>query len=361
MLAPDKSVVSQFLTNFLSSYQSVSLAAISLRNSQFFPLTPAPDWMQVLDTNLNLAQASANDFLTSQGPTIITQVPQFFVTYANSVQVVANNIGNSVTVQDAIQQLNWLKNHIDDIPTAVKILSSSLNTVSTTFKPYKDKIDLAMKSALADIKTDQADALKISNQISVLFQDISAETVKAANGMTGVISSGASMSVALLSWSFAVATTLNPALPIIGVLVAVGGLTYGAITNAINESKIAANLEAIKTLSASLLEENQSIIALQTLTPMLQSVENCLSGIIQSMDVSAIWQAESQKVSDLIESLQNYTGSNFKSIPDIASLSDAASTWKILAQWATNIQKATTGMTEVGEIKLDETPSLKLV
>lgn len=65
---------------------------------------------------------------------------------------------------------------------------------------------------------------------------MSSETVKANNGMTGVITSGTSLSVALLSWSFAVATTLSPAIPVVGVIVTIGGLTYGAITDAVNDN-----------------------------------------------------------------------------------------------------------------------------
>lgn len=239
MLAPDQSVISEFFTNFLTSYQSVTLAAISLRNSQFFPLSPEPDWMKTLDTNLSQAQKNAGDFLITKGQLIVTQVPQYFVSYCNSMEVLSQNIVNASTKQDAIKQLQWLQGHIEEIPASVKLLFASLNSVKATFKSYKDKIDNALKAAMDDIKTDQAYAKEISDQISELLQDISSETVKANNGMTGVITSGTSLSVALLSWSFAVATTLSPAIPVIGVIVAIGGLTFGAITNAVNESHIA--------------------------------------------------------------------------------------------------------------------------
>lgn len=361
MLAPDQSLVKEMLANFLDSYQSISLSAISLRNSQFFPVYPTPDWMQTLATNLSAAQTVANDFLVTQGPNVISQIPHFFVTYSNSVQVVASEMAKTTNLQDAIKQVIWLKAHIENIPATVAELSTSLNSVATNFLPYKDKISSALQQANADIKTDQADVATITAQISKLMADISAETVKSSNGMTGVITSGGSMSFALLSWSFAAATSLNPAAPIIGVALAIGGLTYGAITNAINEAKIVENLTQIKELSHNMLKDNQAIAALQALTPLLQSMTSSLDGVQKSIDLSPIWRQESQKVSSLLTTLQNYTGSDFKSLPEIASLPAAAATWETIAGWATNIEKFASGLTSLGTVELDQSSQLKLV
>jgi hypothetical protein len=354
MLAPDSKITDSLLINLLSSYQSITLAAISLQQSQFFPLNPPPDWMVTLQTNLTEAQSQANDWLVTQGPQVISGIPQTFVTYSNSVQVVADKIQNAQTKQEAIGYLQWLQKRIAAMPATVTNLQGLITQFATNFKPYQSGIETALADAQSAVTQDQEQTKKLSDQISQLYQDIAAETQKADGGMSGVTTSGASLSFALLSYGFAVATTLNPAVPVVGIIVAIGGITYGAIVNAINTAKIVENLKQIKDLQVQLLEENQSIAVLQNISTMLDNVDHALIGINTAVDLTPLWTEETGKLNDLITTLQNYPGDNFKTLPDIASLPQAVTAWKNIAQSATNVLKSATGMALGGVINVDQ-------
>ncbi|RYY38756.1 MAG: hypothetical protein EOO08_13145 [Chitinophagaceae bacterium] len=353
MLAPDKDVVNQFLVNLLSSYQSVTLAAISLQQARFFPLQPPPDWMKSLETDLGNAQDTATDWLIGKGPNVIALVPQYFVSYSNSMQVLASNIRNATSKEQAIRYLQWLQKHIAAIPEDVKTQQKTLNAFADTFQPYQQKIQTALTAAQAAIKTDQDKVKDLSDRINQLYRDISAETEKASQGMSGVATSGASLSFALLSWSFAVATAASPAFPFIGIAVAVGGLTYGAIVNAINTAKITENLKTIRDLQVSLVGENQAIAIVQNLTQILQNVNDSVKGITKALDVTPIWRDESNKVDEAIAALTVYSGNDFKSLPALSTLDKAVEAWKAVSAAAINVQKSAMGMSSGGVIEFN--------
>jgi Bacillus haemolytic enterotoxin (HBL) len=362
MLAPDPKIVQDYLESLLTSYQSVTLASISLQQSQFFPQTPTPQWMKDLENNLSTSQTMATDWLSTKGPIVMSTVPQFFQTYSTSMQIVANKINSPGTTQEnAITLLQWLKGRISSFPAESKASYDILSQFITDFEAQKSIINSALTAAQSEIKTEQSETADLTNQISQLYQDISSETVKASNGMTSVITSGASLSVAMLSFAYTVAVggVVGPIGLIAGVVVAVGGLTIGAITNAINEQKIAENLGKIRDLQVTLLEDNQTIAILQNITIMLENVDDSLVGIKDAIDISTIWTDESEKLDDAISSLQSYTGSDFKSIPAIMSISDAAKAWNTVSKMANNVQRAVTGMdTQVIQIN---SPSMTVV
>ena len=350
MLAPNAATVKEFLSNLLVSYQSITLAAISLQQSQFFPEEDPPQWMIKLETDLNSAQAVATDWLVNNGPTVISNIPYYFANYGTSMQVVAKSINApSTTKAQALQSLNWLKGRISTIPAQEQALYLVLADFTTKFSEPKDEIQQALTDASADIKTDQAKTLDLQNQISVLYQSISSETEKASNGMTSVITSGASLSFGLLSFSYAVAagTVIGPVGVVLGVVIAIGGLTIGAITNAINEQEIADNLTKIRDLQVTLLQENQSIAILQNLTTMLHNLDGAIAGIKGAMDSSSIWVDESSKLDAAITELQNYAGNNFQTLDSISTFQAAAAAWAEVSTMALNLQKSVTGMPNI--------------
>lgn len=350
MLAPDQTLIKEFLSNLLVSYQSITLAAISLQQSQFFPEPEPPAWMTTLSTNLDTAQSVAADWLGNSGPTIISSIPYYFINYSTSMQVVAKTINNPATTKaQALQQLNWLKAKIAAIPNQEESLYQLLSDFKTKFEAPKSQIATAMKAAQAEITQDQTQTLNLQNQISALYQSISSETANASNGMTGVITSGGSLAFGLLSFAYAAAagSVINPVGVVIGVVVAIGGLTIGAITNAINEQKIADNLEKIKSLQVTLLQENQSIAILTNITTMLTNLSTAITGMQGTIDISPIWADESSKLDDAIAALENASCENFQSLPAISTFHDAAAAWNAIATMGLNLQKAVTGMPSV--------------
>jgi hypothetical protein len=350
MLAPNTAIVKEFLSNLLVSYQSITLAAISLQQSQFFPEENPPEWMITLQNELTTAQGIATDWLVNNGPTVISNIPYYFANYGTSMQVVAKTINAPATTQmQALQSLNWLKGRIAAVPAQEKALYQIIADFSKKFDEPRNEIQQALTDANSDITQDQAKTLDLQNQINVLYQSISSETVKASNGMTSVITSGASLSFGLLSFSYAVAagSVIGPVGVVLGVVIAIGGLTIGAITNAINEKEIAENLAKIRDLQVTLLKENQSIAILQNLTTMLHNLNDAIAGIKGAMDSSSIWVDESNKLNAAITELQNYSGDNFQSLQSISTFQTAAQAWGEIATMALNLQKAVTGMPNI--------------
>ena len=347
MLAPDPKIVRDYLESFLESYQSITLAAMSLQQSQFFPQTPTPEWMTALETNLGQSQSMATDWLSTQGPTVVSSVPQFFQSYSSSMQIVANKIADSrTTKENAIVLLNWLKTRLSTYPADSKSTDAILTQFITDFEAQNAAITSSLAEAQKEITTEQSETAALTQQISKLYQDISSETVKASNGMTSVMTSGASLSVAMLSFAYTVAVggVVGPVGLVAGVVVAIGGLTIGAITNAINEQAISDNLAKIRDLQVTLLEDNQTIAILQNLTLMLQQVQDSLLSMKNAYDLSTIWEDEDTKLDDAISSLEKYTGNDFRTVDSISTIASAANSWTIVSKMANNLQRAVTGM-----------------
>ncbi|PWN57955.1 hypothetical protein C1634_025215 [Chryseobacterium viscerum] len=309
--------------------------------------------MTELEQNLGKAQQLANDWLINKGPLVISQIPQNFISYSNSMQVVAENMKTATTKEQVTGYFKWLQKRIKDNPADTETLQGFVIGFSNSFKPYKTIIEKSLADAENDIKEDKAKAQVFIDKINKLYQDIAGETEKASHGMIGVATSGGSLSFALLSYGFTVATTVNPAIPVVSMVVAVGGLTYAAIVNAINSSKVVDNLREIKVLQGKLLIENQAIAILQNIKVMLQNVENSLLSVNTALDITPIWKSETEKISEVIDNMKNFSDMNFRTIPEIKTFSAAADAWSTIAQTAVNIQKSAIGMSNGGVLNLN--------
>jgi hypothetical protein len=308
--------------------------------------------MTTLETQLGQAQTQSLEWLVSKGPTVAANIPQYFITYSNSMSVAASRIKNATTKAVAIETLNWLQRHIESIPTANDKQEAVMTQFGTDFKSYKKDIDTALDDAAKLLKTDQDKVDAIKEQLRQLYEDIAVQSAKANGGIISIGTSGGSFGLATVGFGFSIAMAGNPLFPILGMIAALSALTYGAIKVAIADSHIEADYDEVKKDIVKLGPEVQAVAILNGLRPVLKQVDTAIDGITTAMHVSSIWQDEADKISDVITNLANYNDQDFKSMTEISTFPEAVTAWEAVAQIGRNIQLAVTGIKVFDNIKL---------
>ncbi|WP_299337912.1 HBL/NHE enterotoxin family protein [uncultured Psychroserpens sp.] len=352
MLAPNIKLTTQLLKSFFSSLISVRFASISISHSRFLPISPTPDYIKNLEDAFNKSKILSSNWSNEKEPSIISQIPEMFIEYSNRFQDVCETLTGDFSKEEAIEALKWLKSHLVSYDKNTSTLQSNISQFSTEFKSYIKIIDESIDKANQQITGDRADVLDLQNQISVLYQDIAEETEKVSGSMSNMATGGAELAYTMLEYGFLVATS-SAEVPVVGIIIAVGGLTYDAIEVAINEQRIAENLKRIKTLAVKVNKEDQQIVLLTNMNTMLNNLDKTLIAIHDSVDLGPIWTEESDKLDVAIQELEIYTGTDFKSLLPIQTISKAANAWSEIAKTATNIQISATTIKSGEPIKLD--------
>lgn len=353
MLAPDKKLAEEILIDFYSAFISVKMAAFSISYSNLFTLTPTPDYLKKLTSAFNNAKQLSDDWSVKKEPTIISTIPQSFITYDNRMSTVSQIISGGASKDRVIESLQWLKQHLDNNASQTQSLQNEIGQFGNQFKSYRSTIDESISTANKTIKSDRAAVEELQEQISTLYQKIAQEQQLSSDEMTSIATTGAGLAFTLISYAFSVATVAGPAFPFIGVGVAVIGLTYASIVAAINDEKVVENLKSINKLRAKLVKDNQSIAVLSNMNTMLENIEKMLLQIHGAVDLSPLWTTQSQALDQAIQELQVYSGSDFRSLLPIKTFPDAVDSWNGIAKTAFNIQKSDTGLSTGKPIKID--------
>nr|WP_321232958.1 HBL/NHE enterotoxin family protein [uncultured Psychroserpens sp.] len=341
MLAPNTKLATQLLKSFYASLITVRLASISISHSTFNPIVPTPDYIKDLEDAFNKSKTLSDNWSNKKEPSIISNIPQMFITYNSAFQTIYNTLSGDFDKQTAIESLQWLKSHLIANGTLTSSLQSDISTFSKDFKGYIKIIDTSIKDANKEIKGDRTIVLDLQNQISVLYQDIATETEKVSGAMSNMATGGAGLTYTFLEYGFAAATA-SAEVPVLGILVAVGGLTYDAIEVAINDQRIAENFERITKLAVKVEKEDQQIMLLTNMNTMLSNLDKTLIGIHDSVDLGPIWLEEANKLDVAIQELEIYTGTDYKTLIPMQTLKDASEAWAAIAEIATNIQTSDT-------------------
>lgn len=352
MLAPDPTLVTQLFENFFSSVISVRLASISISHSSFNPIQPPPDYITNLEKAFSDAKGLSTQWSNEKEPAIISQIPEFFINYNISVQSINKLFKEGLSKEKAIESLEWLKSHLVSNDTTTSRLQGEISKYSKDFKGYLKVIDESIEDANKQISGDRKKVLDLQNQISVLYQDIAAETQKVSGEMSSMATSGAGLTFTLLSYGFAVATA-GGAVPVIGILVGVAGITFAAIEVAINEQRIAENLKRITALAVKVEEDDQEIMLLTNMNAMLNNLDKTLLSIHGSVDLGPIWTQEADKLDVAIQELQIYDGDDYEILLPIKNFQKAADAWDQIAKIALNVQKSAMLFKSGGTIHLN--------
>lgn len=353
MLSPNPNLVQELLTNLYISHHSLNCAALALRNLHLYlPQDPKPNWYEEIDQNIRILQHPADDWLFNHGPQVIIGIPQEFIYYCDHFRIFARNAQHNNI--DLLQhQLHWLRHRVSDLPQLASNYHQQIQPFISRFSEQKSALEQAIHAAEQTLSADRDKVEQLQSRIDSLYRKISSQTAHAHDEMTQVTSSGAAATFALLTYGFEVALAVGAqSFPLVGLGVALVGLTYSSIMNAIHQQEVIDELRQISQLKLQIQKESQEIAALQIIRSSLNKAEEAIETIRRDLSFQPVWQSELQKLADLNDQLSQ-PGIDPQQLESIRKLPVAVLAWERISAMSSNIQRASSGFSSSWQINLN--------
>ncbi|WP_440056081.1 hypothetical protein ACSLBF_08010 [Pseudoalteromonas sp. T1lg65] len=353
MLSPNPTSVKMLLTNFFVGHHKLNCAALALRYVHLYnPATEKPSWYNQINQQIHHIQPIAGNWLLNDGPSILAGLTQQFIHVKELFRVFVDST-NTSNIQNCQLHLHWLRHHVGNMSEQASHFQNQLQPFVTQFSAQKSSLEHAIAEANLAIQGDRNKVNELKNRISQLYQKISSQTAHAEDEMMQVTSSGAAASFALLTYGFEVALAVGAqSFPIVGLGVALGGLTYNAIMNAIHQNEVIEELHEIGRLKQQLLSEEQEIAALQIISEALTQTERAIEHIQNCISFAPTWQTFEQQLNQLHTQLAQ-PGVNPQNIEAIRTLPQALLAWDRIATMSTNVQLASSGFSSSWHVNLN--------
>jgi hypothetical protein len=349
-------MIQELFGNLFVAYHSVTTGALALRHTVLYPPDPAPPWFAAIDKKLRDLHGRADAWLVTTGPGVIAQVPEALIDYARHFQTVADNI-TSADRAEALKQIRWLKRATEGKGEAVESLQRDMDRFAAEFQAAKDDLNQAIAKAQDSEDIARQEVQDVRDQIAKVYEKLSNLGLETDVNLKSVASAGASLSAALLTYSFAAATAATaavaPAIPVVGIAVAVGTLSYGAFVAAAKAKDVADCFAELSVLKVKLTIDEQRVAALDGIVHVLEKVSASLENLPAALHVKFVWNDVISDLDALIAELED-EATDVKTVQDIRSLPFAAKTWSEIAQTATNVQNTAAGLGKVETLELKD-------
>jgi hypothetical protein len=345
MLAPNDDLATEFLASITDGYHSVNAAAIALRQTHIMPIEPPPTWLPALQQLVENATATAEDWLAESGPDLIASLPGAFVTYESHFDAIASGF-NQLDAAGATTQLSALQAAAQRAADTVAAHQDAAKKASDALASTRAALESAIKDASTSLDAERAAAENVMTEIATLEAEVAdaASTVKDDPKESAM--QGKELTVAVLELAVAAEASLVGGLTLV---VAVGALIYSGIQTALENAEISKKLTELRDLYVELTLDAQRIAGLQAIVSALQRVDASLLALHEQLALKPLWTNIASDVQEVIGDIP--VAKDFRQLPAILGLADAAATWHDLAVKAKNIQN-TAATVQVVNVKI---------
>lgn len=353
MLAPNTDLVRELLTNFLWSWATFNRAALSARHTDLFaPSDPPPDWFASLKTAMDDLRGHATDWLRSSAAQAVIAIPQAFIDYANQFAPIAGGLAAAT----ADQQLVMIDNLIAQAGAArdaTKASEQAMADFKSLFSAKITTLAAAQDAARVTLGQDETLASALAARITQILASVGVDSQAAEDAMMNATSGGVSLVTGVMYFSVASALAAGPASPLVGLAVAVIGITVAAVEQAADEKKISDALGQVASLQPQLTALQQQSLALQSMIAALGTLDDALANATVDVGLQPIW---AETISDLTALRARIAaGTAAATLTELVTLADAATRWTAILDMAANVERTIVDSQSIGPIVLTAT------
>lgn len=358
-LSPDIDWITQLLsTNFLAS-NALTTYAHALLNTVPFPLDPQPSWFAQLSTDLQSAQAAAQQWVDTDGPAVAAGLTQAWIDYADLfiptaqalaklVAQIEQNPGRTPTDaerQELVRLLGRLSNLAQTQGATVTALQGRLSSFATQVEAQRGALTNDIKAADATLDEDEEQVSQLRDQLAQLQAKVSAIGEDVKNSFNSAATSGATFSFTILSFSVEAAVA-GATFPVFGIAGGILAITFAAVQEALEDRALLKDLQDIAAAQVMLTAEQQQIAALQGIIGSLTRLrDQNLQANQSGGGIVPTWEYIEGQVQSVIETLQQ-PEVDVSLISALNTLADAVQDWQIIVTRATNVQNSSLTQTQ---------------
>lgn len=355
MLCPNVIDLSDELSCSWSTILQVDALAYASMNTLIGTLSPDPSWLSQIRTRLSLLSDAGAQWQKTRAAIWAETLSPFNSYYAlfSGFTAASSDLGDDAeTWVQLLQELSTqLTSAADKAKQAEQDFSDQIDNLQNVEKLLSDSLDEAWQqlSSEEQIMIDLAAQIgSLQDQLDNLQDNLGSSELKSESSY---IKSSVSITYSVVSS----AGDSIPYLSIASLLYTIGNLAYDLI---VADQEISSTISKIVSLRNEASKEAQAAAMTKAIIQMINRFDKQLVAIQAQLPAfSAMWEAEQQKVEQVIDALN--AGAQPSLVTSLVSMEAAEATWQQLSDFVTRIAMAPESGGSVTIITSDSNPIQK--
>lgn len=357
MFAPAPEPLATQLASDYASNASLAVWSHALLNSNLFVLDPKPAWFDRVKTHLTDAKTKTQAWLVGDYPGVASALPQSLIEYGRNFMAAAEELkpylSGSMSAQDRADVLALFEElQVEASRQQFRIRGQQKKVAD--FTTFARSTAALLKADQKDVMTSLKDARKeverLQDRINDLYRELGVTATEAKQAMEAAAMKGVTIFGTTFVFAVSAATTAGVTFPVIGLGIAVLGLTYAAIMEKAKSDSVIEKLREIGTLQTKLTGDQLQAAALQSLCDSMEGLGDVARSSLTSMIGSVhYWDDVAGGIALAIEMVKK--GIDVRELTPFKTLAAASASWKSIVESAKHVQESVLRIEESIEIK----------
>ena len=336
MLCPNALDVSDELAAAYSTIVQVDSLAYASMNTLIGTLNPDPSWLGAIRTRMNLLSEAGARWQKNR-PTLwaetLTSFNSYYALFSGFTDAV-EDLGDNTDAW--IQVLEQLSAALASAEEKTKAAESEFSLEIENLKNVESLLSDELDKAWQELSSEEQAIVDLATEIGSLQDQL--DNLQ-SNISSSEITGEASYTRTTVSIAYSVLSSSGESIPylsIVGLLYTVGDLVYDMI---VTDQEITSTINKIVSLREEATAEAQAAAMTKAIIQLINRFDKQLIAIQSQLPAfSDMWEAEKQKVDQLINAIQ--AGAVPSQVISLVAMPTAAATWQQLSDMVSKISEA---------------------
>jgi hypothetical protein len=346
MFAPSPEPLATQLASDYAVNASLAMWSHALMNTDLYPLTPKPAWFDRVDGHLSAAKKTTQAWLIDDYPGVASALPQSLVDYGHNFIAAADQLmtylAQPLTASgraDVLALLTELQAEAVQQQFRVKGIQKKVEKFTTFMRETLSRLSADRKDVMASLAGARKEVERLQDRINDLFRELGVTATEAKQAMEAAAMKGISIFGSTFVFSISAVVTTGATLPVIGLGIAVIGLTYAALQDKSKSDAVIEKLREITALQVKLTGEQAQAAGLQAMGAAIESLGDVARASLTNMIGSVHYWADVADGLALAKELVE-KGVDVRALAPFQNLAAARGSWVKIVESAKNVQSS---------------------
>lgn len=344
MLAPiPEAILAQLGSDYVNNSFLMAWSH-TLLNTSLYPIVPKPAFFDRFSAELNKAKATTQPWLHQDYPKIASALPQSLINYGNAAVAALDELipALAATKPDralVVELIEALRREAQDQQNVVLALRAKVDAFAPQVLAVATESAKVASEALEVAGAANRKVLSLQARIGELLQELSATGADAKNAMKGAATTGATLSMTLMSFTIS-AGVGAAAFPVFGLAGAFIGIGVNAAIEASKSQRVQHLIREIGQLTLELDAEQHQAAVLHTIAKSLEKLADFAGDATSNMKGSVHHWEDITSNLDLLRELLDQPALELRRLIPLnqARLRAAQTAWKKIVEGAGKVQ-----------------------
>jgi hypothetical protein len=346
MFAPSPEPLATQLASDYAVNASLAMWSHALMNTDLHPLTPKPAWFDRVDGHLSTAKKTTQTWLIDDYPGVASALPQSLVDYGHNFIAAADQLVTYLAQPltpsgraDVLALLTELQAEAVQQQFRVKGLQKKVEKFTTFMRETLSSLSADRKDVMASLAGARKEVERLQDRINDLFRELGVTATEAKQAMEAAAMKGISIFGSTFVFSISAVVTTGATFPVIGLGIAVIGLTYAALQDKSKSDAVIEKLREITALQVKLTGEQAQAAGLQAMAAAIESLGDVARASLTNMIGSVHYWADVADGLTLAKELVE-KGVDVRALAPFQNIAAARGSWVKIVESAKNVQSS---------------------